>query len=100
MNERIAISSIAQFVEFAKANPSLLNVGNFNLLKPTLSMKSSGCACKGKPGADIGAYRPQFEAAMAMLSDTDKTVMKTILNTKQICYYIKNPQGQLKQTCF
>ncbi|WP_395000468.1 hypothetical protein [Acinetobacter sp.] len=99
MTERIAISSILQFVEYAKANPSLLNIGNFNLLKPTLTMQK-GCACKSKPGSDIGAYRPQFEAAMAMLTDNEKSIMKTVLNTKQICYYVKNTQGQLKQTCF
>lgn len=100
MKERIAISSIAQFIEHARSNPSLLNIGNFNLLRPTLNMKTKGCACKGKPGADIAAYRPQFEAAMAMLSDNEKSIMKTVLNTKQICYYVKNTQGQLKQTCF
>lgn len=99
MNDRVSISSIMKFIELAREKPSLLTIGNFSLLQPVMAIKG-GCSCKTKPGQDIGAYRPQFEAAMAMLTDNDKLVMKAALDTKQVCYYQKNAQGQLKQICF
>lgn len=101
MIERLTLSSIAGFVDLARKHPSLLNVGTFNLLKPAVDMKQQGgCACNRKPGAEITAYRPQFEASLAMLKDSDKERLKTILNAKIICYYQKNEKGQLKQICF
>ncbi len=99
MTDRVSIASVLKFVELAKEKPALLTIGNFNLLQPATKIKE-GCACSSTPGQDIGAYRPQFESAMAMLSDNDKIVMKVALNTKTICYYQKNAGGQLKQICF
>ena len=101
MIERLTISSINQFVDLARKNPDLLSIGNFNLLKPAVDMKpASSCNCNKKAGADATIYRPQMEAALAMLNDTGKSQMKSVLKAKQICYYTKNAQGQVKQTCF
>ena len=98
---RITISSVNSFANLAKQNPSILNVGAFNLLRDViLKPKKGGCGKCGNTAVDLSVYRPQFEAALIMLTEAEKQTIKTILSTQQICYYTKTNNGQLKQTCF
>jgi len=107
MTEKIVISSVAKFISLAREAPGLLNIGSLSLLKsatlPTPSKPTigKGCNCGKKAnGFDVSILRPQFEAAMLTLSDSDKSNMKKLLSAETICYYVKNNIGQLKQTCF
>lgn len=93
----ITLSSINTFADLARKHPLILNVGAFHLLKSALA-KVKGCNCSGK--ADLASYRPQFEAALSMLSPADQSKLKSILSADQICYYVKNEKGQLKKHCF
>ena len=95
----ITLASINNFAELAKKHPLLLNVGAFHLLKDILQKApSKGCNCSAK--SNLAQYRPQFEAALSMLSPGDQSRLKGILSADQICYYVKNTQGQLKKHCF
>ena len=107
MIEKVVISSVAKFISLAREAPALLSIGNLSLLKsvtlPTPDRPSigKGCNCSKKPnGLDISVLRPQFEAAMLTLTDSDKAAMKRVLSAETICYYAKNNVGQLKLTCF
>lgn len=105
MSERVNISSINQLVELGRKYSAIFTVGSLSLLRDPISkflQQNTGksCNCKKNTGIDLNKYRPQFEAAMAMLSASDQQKLKSILNTEKICYYRKNDKGQLNQICF
>lgn len=105
MQDLLYITNINQFVSYARLKPQILSVGSLRTLKDIVSKpavaKAAGCSkCGGKGGEDLSVYRPQFDSAMAMLSPTEQQQLKSIIGCKQLCYYRKNPQGQLKKECF
>lgn len=96
----VIISSVNQYADLARKYPALLNIGSFSLLRSVIQTPTSGCNKCGRTGSDIANYRPQFEAAFALLSEAEQTAMKDILSVHQICYYSKTASGQLKKNCF
>lgn len=103
MTERIVFSSINGFIEQAKRHPGLLRIGAFTVFKDIVTKLGSEKSCRcNKSGTDLTAYRPQFEAAMAMLmaNDIDKAAVKSLLSVKNICFLARNSKGQINQTCF
>jgi hypothetical protein len=82
---KIVISNLAQFQKIAISKPEILNIG---------------ALCCSKKAKEFGNYRTQFEAAFTVLSPADQDKLKKLLNADQLCYYVKEDNGQLKQTCF
>ncbi len=97
-SERITISNISQFMGLAGKAPSILNIGGFSALRSFASAKPGGCACNKKAG--LIQMRPQFEASLSVLTTSEQNQLKNLLDTKEICYYAKQPGGQLKLNCF
>lgn len=98
--ERVVISNISQFAGLAQKHPGILNIPSFNAIKSVFSQPTptKGCKCKAK--VNLSQYRPQFEAAMSVLSDNEKASLKRLLNTPNVCYYKKESNGQIKLNCF
>lgn len=100
MKDRVNISSIVQLSGYAQQNPTILNIAAFSSLNKVLTYRAdAGCKpCKAR--AVLANYRPQFEAAMSVLTDLEQTQLKSLLDTKQICYNYKAPNGAIKVRCF
>lgn len=101
MTERLVVSNVNQYMAHAVKNPSILNVGGFGFLRSSLTtFQKPGCGkCSGK-SPNLSELRPQWEAAFNVLSEQERTQLKALLNTKQLCYYVRKPNGELKSTCF
>ncbi len=98
MTERLVISNLNQFMQLAAKNPGILNIGGFAFLRPRLT--ASGCGkCSNAQGI-LNTQRPQWEAAFSVLSTTEQNQLKNMLDAAQVCYYVKQPNGQLKLNCF
>lgn len=97
---RVVITSISQFADLSKRHPGILNINTFAGLKDIITTVLAKPGCKCNIGKDLIVYRPQFEAAMAMLSPQDQTRMKALLNAETLCYYHKEANGKLSQVCF
>lgn len=95
--KKLVISSLSQLGDLAKNKPNILNIPSFSVLKQILSEKKT---CNCKKGKNLAIYRPQFEAAMAMLSPSDQNKLKIELGVDQLCYFYKDNMGQIKETCF
>lgn len=80
------------------ANPAILNIGGFAFLRPRLTV--NGCGKCKRAQAMLNDQRPQWEAAISVLSDTEKTQLKGLLDSKQICFHTKESNGQFKLNCF
>jgi hypothetical protein len=98
MTERLVISNLNQFMQLAAKNPAILNIGGFAFLRPRLTV--NGCGKCGRAQAILNEQRPQWEATFSVLSATEQNQLKNLLDAKQVCYYIKQPNGQLKLNCF
>jgi len=99
--DRITIASVAQFVDIIRRNPAVANIPSFNGLKAALSVPEpsmKGCKCKTKN--NLAKFRPQFEASMSVLSTKEQGDLKRLLGKEKVCYYKKEPNGQLKLHCF
>lgn len=99
MTEKLVISNINQFMGFANKNQGLLNVGGFAFLRGYLNTGAT-CGKCSKASSKLSELRPQWEASFAVLSPSEKTLLKNLLDTKQLCYYARQPNGQLKINCF
>lgn len=100
-SERVTIANINQFIALAKKEPSLLNVGGLSIFRSYVTVANSeGCSKCSKRSSKITEMRPQFEAALSVLSATEQQRMKALLATNSICYYRKEPNGQLSLNCF
>lgn len=95
---KLIISNIGQLQSIARGKPELLNIGSFGLLRDIFNKTTKGCNCN--KAKELMAYRPQFETCFAVLSDTDKTQLKNLLQVAELCYYKKEPNGQLQLICF
>jgi len=100
MTPRVAITNIGQFADLARENNALLNIPAFSPLREAVLRPTPTTGCKCKRNAHLANYRVQFEAAMALLTESDKELMKKLLNTEKICYYYRNSTGKLTQVCF
>ena len=102
MNARFILSNIQQFMALVKDKPGILNIGAFSTLRPAYEsynqQPKSGCNCKS--GNNLNNYRTQFESAVKGLSAEDKTRLKDILQSEQICYYGRGSNGGLTLECF
>lgn len=101
MTPRFILANIHQFVQLTKQKPELLSLDSFKILKPALDKANAspgGCsACKAK--SLLVEHKGLFEAAISTIQPGDQTKIKEILQTKEICYYIKNEAG-LVLKCF
>lgn len=95
---KIVISNLAQFHGIAVKHPEILNIGAFSLFRDIFSKLTGKCNCN--KNKELIAYRPQFETAFVVLTQADKDRMKSLLNATDLCYYIKEANGQLKLNCF
>lgn len=105
MTELVQISSINTFVDLAKKIPSLANLPSMSSLKNIVNtyQPKKGCGCSGgakRTTDELSSYRLMFEASMSMLSAEEKKTFKELLNTKKVCYFIKDNKGQIKKYCF
>jgi hypothetical protein len=101
MTEKLTISNINQFIGYARTTPALLNIGGLFLFRPYATVApSAGCSKCSKTTNKLAEQRPQFEAALSTLTADEQSRLKALLNTKQLCFYIRQPGGILKQSCF
>ena len=98
MTTKLVISNLNQFMQLAAKSPSILNIGGFSFLRPRLTV--SGCGKCGRAQAVLAEQRPQWEAAFSVLSPTEQKQLKNLLEAESICYYTKQPNGQLQIHCF
>ena len=98
MTERLVISNLNQFMQLAAKNPAILNIGGFAFLRPRLT--ASGCGKCGNAQNLLNTQRPQWEAAFSVLSPSEQNQMKNLLDAAQVCYHVKQANGQLKLNCF
>jgi hypothetical protein len=94
----IVISNLTQFKSIANSNPQVLNIGPFSIFREIFSKKGKGCNCNNSK--ELAQYRVQFEACFSMLSDGDKTALKTALGATKLCYYTREANGSFQQNCF
>ena len=100
-SEKITISNVNQFMGYAKKVPAVLNVGGLFAFRSYLTVvTNSGCAKCNQNATRLAALRPQFEATMSVLNEQEKNRLKTLLDTKKICFWTKAANGQLLETCF
>lgn len=100
----LTITSGVQFSQLLNNNPGLLTLAAFSNLKNLINhinsqpkAKCNTCSGKANPFAQI---KPQLEAAMQSMKDTDWVAMKSILNIDQICYYHQDTiTKKLTQKC-
>ena len=97
--ERLVISNIIQFMNLAAKTPSILNIGGFTALRKHVAT-AADCSKCARAKMKVNDLRPQWEASFTVLSDNEKRQLKNMLDTKQICYYVKTPNGQLTLNCF
>lgn len=100
MSDKLVLASIGQFAQIANKFPAILSIPAFSTIKPIIEQSKSqkGCSCNGNKA--LIDSRPQFEAAMSVLTDAEKERFKAITNVKQICFFRKNPNGSINSTCF
>lgn len=101
MKDRVTLASIVQLAGFASQNPVILNIAAFSSLNRVLASQGDNKGCKPcKARAVLANYRPQFEAAMSVLTELEKTQLKKLLDAKEVCYNYKAPNGSIKTKCF
>ena len=98
MTEQLVVTNVNQFLTLARKKPGILNIGGFAFLRKFLDEPS--CGKCNKKGNVLNELRPQWEASFAVLSASEKNQIKSILDTKKMCYYFRQPNGQLKSSCF
>lgn len=100
MIPRIIIGNINQFSGFVAKNPAILSIPAFLSLRSAFEAAKSATGCKCNKSKALTQYRPQFDAALSVLTPSEQTRLKTLLDAEQVCYYKKNPSGTLTLTCF
>jgi len=101
MNQRIVIANIDQFSVIVSKVPTILNLNAFKVMKDIFNSKpAGGCTKCNSKARQLGVYRPQFEACFALLGEDEKNRLKKLLDTEQLCYFRRDEQGQINQTCF
>lgn len=88
MNQKIIISSVANFIALLSSNPTLQDLPAFKNVLPGLkNTKPKVGGCGGCRNKSIPENRQLFENAIVSLSSGEKQEMKAILSANQICYY-------------
>ncbi len=103
MTSRTVISSVPNFVNLIQRNPGLASMPAFasivQIMKQAANNGDKKCSpCKAKK--ILNSNRQVFESAITHLQEHEKNQMKTILQTKEVCYYTVNAGGKLDITCF
>jgi hypothetical protein len=99
-SERVTLANVNQLIGLARQNPGILNIGGLATFRGQTTVATlPGCSKCGS-GAKLAELRPQFEAALLTLSGDEKIRLKTLLDTNTVCFYTKQPNGELKQHCF
>lgn len=100
MTSKLIIGNINQFAGFVEKNPAIMSIPAFISLRSAFEASKSATGCKCNKSKALTEYRPQFEASLSVLTPNEQSRLKTLLDTEQLCYYKKNPNGTLNLTCF
>ena len=100
MTSKLIIGNINQFAGFVEKNPAIMSIPAFISLRSAFAAAKSGTDCKCNKSKTLTQHRPQFEAALSVLTSSEQARLKTLLDAEQLCYYKKNPNGSLQLTCF
>ena len=100
MTPKIIIGNINQFAGFVEKNPAILSIPAFITLRSVFESAKAATGCKCNKSKTLAQYRAQFDAILSVLTPSEQSRLKTLLDTSQICYYRKNPNGTLNLNCF
>lgn len=102
MSKRYTINGIEHLINVLNQHPQLLSLSSLapiGLLGKKAQEANRKQKCNCAAGPIYAANRLVFETALSHLQFGDHLIVKTILKTDELCYYIKNKEGKFVQKC-
>lgn len=99
MAKRKVIPSLRAFIQLAQSTPALKNIPAFQVVRPVIDkyLAKAGCSCNKNDILRSG--KSTFEGALAQMTEADKTELKRLLQSDEVCYYCSGVGTTLQLKC-
>ncbi|NBQ67358.1 MAG: hypothetical protein EBU46_00390 [Nitrosomonadaceae bacterium] len=101
--KKVIVSNLSQLLRLVSENPALLTVPAFYPLRPLYerlrdALKGGSCGCNFNEV--IASHKQLFSVVMDNVQVIDNSMIKSILNVHQLCYYTESGDGKRVLRCY